>query len=145
MSFPKQDRSFSQTIKEKKKQKKLLTLVLPSSLLFLLFLVSVLLQVQTGALGRESWRKRFQIPTAVRPVPAQQTEQGAKHFLGQVVEVDGRAQKHPHPDEGQEAQGHHQGGDGCVETVVPVRLHLVQHGHLLHNHEGAEGQQEGVA
>ena len=61
------------------------------------------------------------------------------------MEVDGRAQKHPHPDEGEEAQGHHQGGDGRVETVVSVRLHLVQHGHLLHNHEGTEGQQEGVA
>ena len=61
------------------------------------------------------------------------------------MEVDGRAQKHPHPDEGEEAQGHHQGGDGRVEAVVSVRFHLVQHSHLLHNHEGTEGQQEGVA
>lgn len=61
------------------------------------------------------------------------------------MEIDGRAQKHPHPDEGQEAQGDHQGGDGHVEAVASVRLHLVQHGHLLHNHEGTEGQQEGVA
>lgn len=124
-----------------------LAIALPSITPFvsLLFLVTVLLQIQTRALGRKSWGKGFQIPKPIGPVPAQQTEQGAKQFLGQVVEVNGRAQKHPHPDEGEEAQGHHQGGDGGVEAVASVRLHLMQHSHLLHNHEGAEGQQEGVA
>ena len=29
--------------------------------------------------------------------------------------------------------------------MASVRLHLVQHGHLLHDHEGTEGQQEAVA
>lgn len=107
--------------------------------------MTVLLQIQTRGLGRKSWGKRFQIPTPVGAIPAQQTEQGAEHFLGQVVEINGRAQEHPHPNEGQEAQGDDQGGDGGVEAVVSVRLHLVQHSHLLHNHEGTEGQQEGVA
>lgn len=111
----------------------------------LLFLVTVLLQIQTRALGRKSWGKGFQIPKPIGPIPAQQTKQGAKHLLGQVVEVNSCAQKHAHPDEGQEAQGHHQAGDGSVEAVAAVRLHLMQHGHLLHNHKGAEGQQEGVA
>lgn len=111
----------------------------------LLLLITILLQIQTRALGRKSWGKRFQIPKPVGPIPAQQTKEGTKYFLGQVVEVNGRAQKHPHPDEGQEAQGHHQGGDGSVETVASVHLQFMQHGHLLHNHKGAEGQQEGVA
>lgn len=65
--------------------------------------------------------------------------------MRQVVEINSRAQKHPHPNEGQGAQGDDQGGDSCVEAVASVRLHLMQHSHLLHNHEGAEGQQEGVA
>lgn len=111
----------------------------------LLFLVTVLLQMRTGALGRQSWGKRFQIPTPVRPVPPQQAERGAAHFLEPVVEVHGGAQEHPQPNERQRAQGDDQGGDGGVEVVAAVRLHLVQHGHLLHNHEGAEGQQEAVA
>lgn len=61
------------------------------------------------------------------------------------MEINGSAQKHPHPNEGQEAQGDHQGGDGGVQAVASVRLQLMQHSHLLHNHEGTEGQQEGVA
>lgn len=61
------------------------------------------------------------------------------------MEINGSAQKHPHPNEGQEAQGDDQRGDGGVEAVASVRLHLMQHSHLLHNHEGTEGQQEGVA
>lgn len=111
----------------------------------LLFLVTVSLQIQTRALGRQSWGKSLQIPKSIGPIPAQQTKQGAEHLLAQVVEVNGCAQKHTHPDEGQAAQGHHQAGDGRVQAVAPVCLHLVQHGHLLHNHKGAEGQQEGVA
>lgn len=111
----------------------------------LLFLITVLLQIQTRGLGRKSWGKRLQIPKPVCPIPAQQTEQGAKYFLGQVVEINSSAQKHPHPNEGQEAQGDDQAGDGGVEAVASVRLHLMQHSHLLHNHKGTEGQQEGVA
>lgn len=61
------------------------------------------------------------------------------------MEINGRAQKHQHPYEGQEAQGDHQAGDGSVQAVASVRLHLMQHSHLLHNHEGTECQQEGVA
>lgn len=60
------------------------------------------------------------------------------------MEINSCAQKHQHPDESQNAQGHNQGGDGSVEAVASVRLHLMQHGHLFNNHEGAEGQQEGV-
>lgn len=61
------------------------------------------------------------------------------------MEVHSRAQKHAHPDEGQQAQGHAQRGDGGVQRVAALRLHLAQHGQLLHDHEGAVGQQEGVA
>lgn len=60
------------------------------------------------------------------------------------MEINGRAQKHPDPDEGQKAQGDNQSGDGSVEVVAAIRLHLIQHGHLLHDHECTEGQQEGV-
>lgn len=115
-------------------------IVLLSPLVSLLFLVSFSLQSQTRALGRKPGREGLQVPVPVCPVPAQQTKKGAKHLLDQVVEVNGCAQKHPHPDEGQKAQGDNQGGDGSVEAVVAIRLHLVQNGHLLHDHECTEGQ-----
>jgi hypothetical protein len=123
----------------------LLAIVLLSLCPSLSFLVSISLQSQTTTLGRKSWRERLQIPIPICSVPAQQTKHGAEHFLGQVVEINGCAQKHPHPDEGQETQGDNQGGDGGMEVVAAVRLHLMQHGHLFHNHERTEGQEEGVA
>lgn len=61
------------------------------------------------------------------------------------MEINRCAQKHPYPDEGQEAQGDNQGGNGSMKVVAAIRLHLMQHRHLLHNHERTEGQEEGVA
>lgn len=95
---------------------------------------------------REPGRQRLQVPQAVGSVPPQQATEHPQELIQRVVEVQGGAAEHPHPQDHQPVQSDVQQVQHQAREGGYTRRLQVGHGRrLLHDEERRVRQDEGVS